>query len=79
MENIIMTIADFFEDIEGHILESYFRQLVISYHCDSSNCPQASECLDRIVHAYIEQLFTKKHTLDRFTVETIQDDQVALI
>jgi hypothetical protein len=65
MSKIVLTIEDYFNDIEGYIIETYFRKL-------------ASDCLERIVYAYLDQLYSKKHTLDKYTVETLQDDEEVL-
>ncbi len=39
---------------------------------------KASECLERIVQSYIEQVYAKKHNFDSYTVETLQDDEESL-
>ena len=75
MESVIATIEDYFADLEGYIMESYFKKLVSLYGAKKL-ISQASESLDRLVNLCLTQLFTKKHPpLDDNTVERLLDDE----
>jgi len=65
LKAVVLTMDDYFKDIESFVVESYTKKL-------------AAECLDRVVNKYVEQLFGKKHTLDQHTIQRMQDDEQTL-
>eukprot|EP01117_Protostelium_nocturnum_P018815 TRINITY_DN7953_c0_g1_i1.p1 TRINITY_DN7953_c0_g1~~TRINITY_DN7953_c0_g1_i1.p1 ORF type:complete len:592 (-),score=206.05 TRINITY_DN7953_c0_g1_i1:54-1829(-) len=59
--SIIATLRDYYQDIDGFVMESVFRKF-------------AADCLDRLLENYIIQLFESNHVCDEKTVERLNTD-----
>jgi len=65
IDPIVGTLLSYFEDIDGYIVENYFRRL-------------CTESMDRLTQSYISQLFEMSHTLDNQTADRLLTDHTKL-